>query len=92
MSQVALLRTLNINYPALTDGVCSTLHPYLEVILCLGDLGSNMRPSGARIKSGGITHPGLPGMSSTPPRSGVGFGIGIGADILSARSASDRDG
>ena len=25
-----LLRTLNINYPALADGVCPTLHPYLE--------------------------------------------------------------
>jgi hypothetical protein len=24
------LRTLNIYYPALADGVCSTLHPYLE--------------------------------------------------------------
>ena len=24
------LRTLNINYPALADGVCPTLHPYLE--------------------------------------------------------------
>lgn len=25
-----LLRTLNINYPALADGVCPTRHPYLE--------------------------------------------------------------
>ena len=25
-----LLRTLNICYPALADGVCHTLHPYLE--------------------------------------------------------------
>lgn len=25
-----LLRTLNICYPALADGVCPTLHPYLE--------------------------------------------------------------
>lgn len=25
-----LLRTLNINYPALAEGVCPTLHPYLE--------------------------------------------------------------
>ena len=25
-----LLRTLNINYPALADGVCPTLHPYIE--------------------------------------------------------------
>lgn len=24
------LRTLNICYPALADGVCLTLHPYLE--------------------------------------------------------------
>ena len=57
-----LLRTLNIYHPALADGVCSTQHPYLEVILCRGSLGSNMRPNGASIKSGGITHPGLPGM------------------------------
>lgn len=87
-----LLRTLNINYPALADGVCPTLHPYLEVILCRGDLGSNMRPNGARIKSGGITPPGLPGMSSTPPQSGGGFGTGTERGILSVRSASDRDG
>ena len=25
-----LLRTLNIYYPALADGICPTLHPYLE--------------------------------------------------------------
>ena len=25
-----LLRTLNINYPALSEGVCATLHPFLE--------------------------------------------------------------
>lgn len=24
------LRTLNINYPALADGECEALHPYLE--------------------------------------------------------------
>lgn len=24
------LRTLNINYPALADGECAALHPYLE--------------------------------------------------------------
>ena len=72
--------------------VYSILHPYLEVILCRGNLGSNMRPNGARIESGGITHPGLPGMSSTPPQSGGGFGTGIERGILSVRSASDRDG
>lgn len=33
-----------------------------------------------------------PGMSSTPPQSGVGFGIGTERGILSVRSASDRDG
>ena len=27
---MGLLRTLNICYPALADGVCPTLHPYLE--------------------------------------------------------------
>ena len=25
-----LLRTLNINYPALAEGVCPTLHPFLD--------------------------------------------------------------
>ena len=25
-----LLRTLNIYYPALADGICPTLHPYIE--------------------------------------------------------------
>jgi len=73
-------------------GVCSTLNPYLEVMLCRGSLGSSMRPNGARIKSGAITPPGLPGMGSTPPQSGVGFGIGIEPGIHSVRSASDRDG
>ena len=87
-----MIPTLGICYPALADGVCSTLHPYLEVRLCRGNLGSSMRPNGASIKSGGITHPGQPGMGSTPPQSGGGFGTGIGAGILSVRSASDRDG
>ena len=27
---MGLLRTLNICYPALADGVCPTLHPYLD--------------------------------------------------------------
>jgi hypothetical protein len=27
---MSAVKTLGINYPALADGVCPTLHPYLE--------------------------------------------------------------
>ena len=51
-----------------------------------------MRPSGARIKNGAITPPGLPGMGSIQLRSGGGFGIGTATVIPSVRSARDRAG
>jgi hypothetical protein len=89
---VDLLRTLNIYHPALADGVCPTLHPYLEVILCRGDRASDTPTAAGKLESSAITPPGLPGISSTPPLSGGGFGTGIEPGTHSVRSASDRDG